>query len=157
MQFITAGGIREIVLEVDIHMKFELATTGRKLKVDLSHLSILSQVIHERVEDETTIPHFSSVTSKDLSSQLALSGFENFVEFNSVNEASSSRGPVPVKSGHQNQILKDLRAFMSLERPDNGSLHLSRCWFGIGSLSGFDMTLSVPEIQVNVPTITNFL
>lgn len=148
MQFNTAGGIREIVLEVDIHLKFELATTGRKLTVDLSHLSILSQIIHEKVEDETAIPHFSPLTSKDLSPHLESA--QNVGEFNSVSDASSSRDPVPVQLSHQNQILKDLRASMSLERPDNGSLHLSRCWFGIGSLSGFNMTLSLSEIQVNV-------
>ncbi|KAJ1381023.1 Vacuolar protein sorting-associated protein 13, SHR-binding domain [Sesbania bispinosa] len=146
-----SGGIREIALEVDIHLKFEMATTGRKLTVDLSRLSILSQIIYERVEDEIAIPHFSSVTSKDLSSHHAsadsLSGFQNFGELNSVSDASSSKEPVPVQLNHQKQILKHLRAFMSLERLDNGSLHLSRYWFGTGSLSGFDMTLSVYEVQ----------
>lgn len=160
IQFTTAGGIREIVLEVDIHLKFELATSGRKLTIELSRLSILSQVIHKRVENETIIPHFSSITSKDLSSHLAsadpLSGFQNFDELNSVSDASSSKEPVPVKSSHQNQILKDLRAFMSLERSHYGSLHLSRYWFGIGSLSGFDMKLSLYEVQVNFLTIINF-
>ncbi|KAK7251111.1 hypothetical protein RIF29_34030 [Crotalaria pallida] len=146
-----SGDIREIVLEVDIHLKFELATTRRKLTVDLSHLSILSQIIHEKIEDETEIPHFSSVKSEDLSPYLAsadpLSGFQNFGEFNSVSDASSSRDPIPVQASHPHQILKDLRAFMSLERPDDGSLHLYRCWSGTGSLSGFDMTLSLSEIQ----------
>ncbi|KAK7359915.1 hypothetical protein VNO77_01883 [Canavalia gladiata] len=146
-----SGGVQEIVLEIDVHLNFELATTGRKLTIDLSSLSILSQIIHARVVDEITIPHFSSITSKDLSSQLAsadpLSGFQNFSELNSVSETSSSKDTVPVHSSHQNQILKNLRAFMSLERPHNDTLHLSRCWFGIGSLSGFDMTLSVSEIR----------
>lgn len=139
-------------------MKFEFATIGRKLAVELSHLSILSQVIHTRVEDETIIPHFSSTTSKSSSSFIAsvdsLAEFHNFGELNSVSDASSSKEPVPVQLSHQNQILKDLRAFMSLERPDNGSLHY---WFGIGSLSGFDMTLSVNEIQVNFLSIINLL
>lgn len=84
----------------------------------------------------------------------SLAEFHNFGELNSVSDASSSKEPVPVQLRHQNQILKDLRAFMSLERPDNGSLHY---WFGIGSLSGFDMTLSVYEIQVNFLSIINLL
>ncbi|KAE9614347.1 putative vacuolar protein sorting-associated protein [Lupinus albus] len=146
-----SGGIQEIVLEVDIHLKFELTSTGRKLTVDVSHLSILSQFINEKVEDETTTPHFSSVTSKDLSPHLAsedpLLGFQNFGEFSSVSDASSSRDSIPLQLRKPHQILKDLRAFMSLDRPDNGSLHLSRCWFGVGSLSGFDMTLSLSEFQ----------
>ncbi|KAK7263059.1 hypothetical protein RJT34_30643 [Clitoria ternatea] len=147
-----SGGIREIVIEVDIHLNFELATTGRKLTIELSCLSILSQIVHVRVENETEIPHFSSVTSKNVSSQLALanplSGFQNYGELNSVSDASSSKETVPIiRLSHENQILKNLVAFMSLERPDNGTLQLSKCWFGIGSLSGFDMTLSVSEIQ----------
>ncbi|QHO47810.1 Vacuolar protein sorting-associated proteinb [Arachis hypogaea] len=142
-----SGGIREIILEVDIHLKFESATTGKKLKAELSHLSILSQITHENLEHETTIPHFSSVRMKDFPSQLAFSEFQNSVECHAVSEGSSSRGPVPFHLSHQNQILKDLRASMSLERPADGSLHLCRCWFGIGSISGFDMTLSISEIQ----------
>ncbi|OIW09736.1 hypothetical protein TanjilG_23876 [Lupinus angustifolius] len=146
-----SGGIREIVLEVDIHLKFELTSTGRKLTVNVSHLSILSQFINEEVEDERATPHFSSVTSKDLSPHLGsedpLLGFQNFGEFSSVSDASSSRDSIPLQLRRPHQILKDLRAFMSLDRPDNGSLHLSRCWFGVGSLSGFNMTLSLSEFQ----------
>ncbi|XP_029127816.1 uncharacterized protein LOC109800070 isoform X2 [Cajanus cajan] len=146
-----SGGIQEIVVEVDIHLNFKLVTTGRKLTIDLSCLSILSQIIQGRAEDQTEIPHFSSVMSKDLSSQPAsedpLSGFQNFGELNSISDASSSKNSFPDQLIHQNQILKNLKAFISLERPDNGTMHLSRCWFGFGSLSGFDMTLSVSEIQ----------
>ncbi|MED6185146.1 hypothetical protein PIB30_054181 [Stylosanthes scabra] len=140
-----SGDIREIILEVDIHLKFESATTGKKLKAELSHLSILSQIIHENVEHETPIPHFSSVTLKDFPSQFAFSEFQNSVECYAVSEASSSRGPVPFHLSHQNKILKDLRASMLLEGPADGSLHL--CLSGIGSVSGFDMTLSISEIQ----------
>ncbi|KAK7346481.1 hypothetical protein VNO80_21001 [Phaseolus coccineus] len=147
-----SGCIQEIVVEVDIHMNFELATTGLKLTIDLSRLSILSQTIQRRVEDESAIPHFSSVTSKDLSSQHAsgdpLSGFHNFCQLNSISDGSSSKNSLPVQLiSHENQILKNSRAFLSLERPDNGNMHLSQCWFGIGSLLGFDITLSISEIQ----------
>lgn len=130
-----------------------------KLTVELSRLLILSQVTHKRVEKEMIIPHFSSVTSKGLSSHLAsadpFSEFQNFGELNSDSDASSSKDPTPVQSSQQNQILKNLRASISLEKPDNDSLHGH--WFGIGCLSGFDMTLSVYEIQVRFLTILNFL
>lgn len=158
IQFPTAGGIQEIVVEVDIHLNFELATTGRKLTIDLSCFSILSQVIQVRVEEETIIPHFSSITSKVLSSQLAstdpLPEFRNLGELNSISDASSSKNTLTGQLSHQNQILKNLRAFVSLERPDSGTMHLSRCWYGSGSLSSFDMTLSVSEVQVNFHSIT---
>ncbi|KAG2408680.1 uncharacterized protein HKW66_Vig0035020 [Vigna angularis] len=147
-----SGCIQEIVVEVDIHMNFALAITGMKLTIDLSRLSILSQTIQRRVEDEAAIPHFSSVTSKDLSPLHAsgnpLSGFQNFGQLNSISDASCSKNTLPIQViSHQNQILKNLRAFLSLERPDNGVMLFSRCWFGIGSLLGFDITLSIAEIQ----------
>ncbi|CAI8605901.1 unnamed protein product [Vicia faba] len=146
-----SGGIQEIVLEVDIRLTFNLRTTGMKLTVELSCLLILSQFIPERVEKEMIIPHFSSVTSKGLASHLAsadpFSGFPNFSELNSNIDASSSRDPTPVQLSRQNQILQNLRAFISLEKPDNDSLHFFGYWFGVGRLSGFDMTLSVYVIQ----------
>ncbi|KAI4327520.1 hypothetical protein L6164_019969 [Bauhinia variegata] len=166
------GGFRELVLEVDIHLKLELATTGRKLTFDLSHLSIISQVLIESVEDEMQIPHFSSVISKDSPSHFASgvppSEFQNFIKFNSTDDASTSRG-IPLKRyykdsfvseifhfSHQNDVLKDLRASLSLKRADTGSLHLSEGWCGIGSLSGFDMTLSLSEIQAILSTASSF-
>ncbi|CAI8609438.1 unnamed protein product [Vicia faba] len=146
-----SGGIQEIVLEVDIRLTFNLRTTGMKLTVELSRLLILSQVIHERVEKEMIIPHFSSVTSKGLASHLAsadpFSRFPNFSKLNSDIDASSSRDLTPVQLSRQNQILQNLRASISLEKPDNDSLHFFGYWFGVGRLSGFDMTLSVYEIQ----------
>lgn len=137
---------------------------------DLSRLSILSQVLHKNVEDKTEIPHFSSVSSKEFSSHPAsgdsFSGFQNLGELTSVSDASSSRDSVPLEKfynyrsisgvlhlSHQNHILKDLRAFISLERPENGTLRLSQCWFGSCSLPGFDMTLSLSEIQVIICTV----
>ncbi|QCE05628.1 Vacuolar protein sorting-associated protein 13 [Vigna unguiculata] len=109
-------------------------------------------VVERRVEDEAAIPHFSSVTSKDLSPQHAsgnpLSGFQNFAQLNSISDASSSKNTLPIQViSHQNHISKNLRAFLTLERPDNGVMLLSRCWFGTGSLFGFDITLSISEIQ----------
>ncbi|XP_054810227.1 uncharacterized protein LOC129311789 isoform X2 [Prosopis cineraria] len=166
-----SGEIRELVVEVDIHLKLESATTMKKLTFDLSHLSILSQVLHTSEQDETVIPHFSSVTSEVLSSHHAsgVSGSQNSGELNSVSDASSSRDSVPLKksynyrsasgvfhSSHQNPILKDLRASVSLERPENGSIHLSQSWFGNCSLPDFDITLSLSEIQTILSMTSSF-
>lgn len=132
---------------------------------DLSHLSVLSQVLHTSENDETEIPHFSSVTPKSLSSHHELGdsplGSQNVDELNSVGVASSSSQSVPLKmfhnyrssseffhSSHHKPILKELRAFMSLEKSGNGSLSFSHGWFGNCSLPDFDITLSLSEIQV---------
>ncbi|XP_028760435.1 uncharacterized protein LOC114719142 isoform X2 [Neltuma alba] len=160
-----SGEIREILVEADIHLKLESATTRRKLKFDLSHLSILSQVLHTSEDDEIEIPHFASVTPKVLSSHHAsgdfLAGSQNLDELNSVSVASSSRDSVPLKSEflhsiHQKPILKDLRAFMELESPESGSLHLSHSWFGSCSLPGFDVTLSLSEVQTILSMTSSF-
>ncbi|KAF7809778.1 putative vacuolar protein sorting-associated protein 13C [Senna tora] len=149
-----SGEIQEIVLEIDMHIKIELASTGRKLTFDLSRLSILSQVLHKIMEDKTEIPHFSSVSLKESSTHSAsggsFSGWQNLGELNLLSDTSSSRDHVPLEKFRQNHILKDFRAFISLGKPENGSLHLSQYWFGSCSLPGFDMTLSLSEIQTIV-------
>lgn len=140
-------------------MKFELANMRRKFKFDLSRLSILSQVLHDSLEKQMQIPHFSSGT---LSGDSAI-GFQHKNEIHSVNEASCSSDPVPqnevlVKnceskvfhSSHQNQILKQLCASMAVEKQDNVPLHLNQVWVGSGLVSGFDLTISLSEIQVRI-------
>ncbi|XP_042974875.1 uncharacterized protein LOC122306512 isoform X1 [Carya illinoinensis] len=158
-----SSGVREFILEVD--MKFELANMRRKFKFDLSRLSILSQVLHDSLEKQMQIPHFSSGT---LSGDSAI-GFQHKNEIHSVNEASCSSDPVPqnevlVKnceskvfhSSHQNQILKQLCASMAVEKQDNVPLHLNQVWVGSGLVSGFDLTISLSEIQMILSTFSSF-
>ncbi|KAJ7952893.1 Vacuolar protein sorting-associated protein [Quillaja saponaria] len=165
-----SGDIGELVIEVDFRLKFERGNTGRKFLFDLSHLSILSQVLRGSVEDESETPHFSSVTSNVLSphfvSGLPASGFQGSDEINSVNDASCSRDPLPFslyssvpkvfKLSHQNHILKHLSASMSVERPEYGPLHLRLVWFGTGSVSSFDITVTLSEVEMMLSMATSF-
>lgn len=154
------------MLEVDVHLKFKLENMRRKFTFDLSRLSIFSQVFHDIVENEIHIPHFSSVTSNDTTSCSVsgdpAAGFQHRNEIHLVNEASCSRDPVPQKEfsvkncasegirlSHQNCILKRVGAFMTVEKPEDGPLHLNQVWLGNGSVLGFDMTISLSEIQVS--------
>jgi hypothetical protein len=164
--FTYIGRVREFVLEVDVHLKFKLENMRRKFTFDLSRLSIFSQVFNDIVENEIQIPHFSSVTSNDMVSCSVsgdpAEGFQHRNEIHLVNEASCSRDPVPQKEfsvencasegmhlSDHNCILEQLGASMAVEKPEDGPLHLNQVWVGSGSVSGFDMTISLSEIQVS--------
>ncbi|XP_059458026.1 uncharacterized protein LOC132187653 isoform X3 [Corylus avellana] len=168
-----SGSVREFLLEVDAHLKFKLENMRRKFTFDLSRLSIFSLVFHHSVENEIQIPHFSSVTSNDtISCSVSgdpAAGFQHRNGIHLVNEASCSRDPVSpeefsVKNcafegmhlSHKNHILKRLGAFMEIEKPKDGPLHLNQVWLGSGSVSNFDMTISLSEIQMILSIVSSF-
>lgn len=153
-----AGNVRELVLEVDAHMKLGMSNLEKKFMIDFSRLSILSRFLQESMENESQIPHFSPVGSNDLSSHSVAGEGTVTVQYNnqngSCNGASCSTNPVSqnefsmnncstegFRLSHQNYILNHLGAFLSAEKLENH-------WVGIGSISGFDVTISLPELQV---------
>ncbi|KAH0971337.1 hypothetical protein GBA52_023493 [Prunus armeniaca] len=167
------GGMQELVLEVDLHLNFQVTNMRRKLVFDLSRMSILSQAFQEIVENEIQIPHFSSVTSNAFSSDVVSGGSAEFSHhgdrIHPVNDASCSRDPGPQEEFsvhnslpeafrpiHQNYILKHAGAVISVEKPLNDSLCLNEVWVGSGSISCFDITISLSEIQMLLSMISSF-
>ncbi|KAM1156496.1 hypothetical protein ACFX2B_026994 [Malus domestica] len=136
------GGMQEIVLEVDVQFKFQLENMRRKLIFDLSRLSILSRVFQEIVENEIQISQFS------------------------VNDACSSRDPGPEdeysvpnslpETFRLSHIVKHAGALMSVEMPLSDPLCLNEVWVGSGSISGFDITISLSQIQVLLSMMSSF-
>ncbi|RVX23526.1 hypothetical protein CK203_000235 [Vitis vinifera] len=61
-----SGKFRELVLEADIRLDLELVNMRKKFMLDLSSLSILSQILCGSVKNEIQIPHFASGISNDL-------------------------------------------------------------------------------------------
>ncbi|KAM4118037.1 hypothetical protein ACB094_02G170500 [Castanea mollissima] len=160
-----SGGFREFVLEVDVQLKFELANMIRKLIFHLSRFSIFSQVLHESVENEIQIPNFSSVTSINMSCSASGAPAKVFQHRNVIhldNEASCSRDTVENCASkkfclsHQKCILEQLGAFVEVEKPENGPLHQNQVWLGHGSVSGFDVNISLSEIQMILSTFSTF-
>ncbi|KAK9285530.1 hypothetical protein L1049_024725 [Liquidambar formosana] len=163
-----SGAFRELVLEVDVCLNLELANMRRFFLFDLSRLSILSQILHESEENEVQIPHFSSVKSNDLSSDFVsgdstVAFLHRDANWSVFDDASCSSGPISQKEAfgnncvsqlsrlsHQSYILKQLRAIISAEKSvpgsENSPLFLNHVWVGSGSVSGFDMTISLSEI-----------
>lgn len=156
--FTSAGSIQEFILEVDLVVNLELANMGGKFFFELSRLSIFSHVLQASTEDEIQILHFSSNTSSEFSSGLA-SG-ESSVAFQHRNgsspiDESHTRGPdspdevtANFQISYQDHILKHLVASVSAEKPLNSPLQLNDVWVGSGSVSGFDMAISLSELQV---------
>lgn len=78
-----------------------------------------------------------------------------------VSQRSSSLNNCATKAFHlsdQNYILKGLNASFSLENPlhrdEHGLVHTNKVWFGRCNVSGFDMTISLAEIQVQKLVLT---
>lgn len=115
-------------------MKLESANLLRKFIFNVSHMSIFSQVLGEYVENENQIRHFSCVASNELSSHSVRGNQDVALQL--------------MDGSHQNKILNHLFASISAEKPENGPM-LNQVWVGSGSVSGFDLTISLSEIQVS--------
>lgn len=171
MFYFGAGGFKELQFDADLHLELELVNMNKRFLFDLFRFSILSQILHENVEQQTNnipIPHFSSLMPSDSSSQ-SLHGdptlaFELTDGIHSaLNDASCSspcfRQKEPVVDGsvsgvldlsRQSYILKQLSASIAVEKPVQGeSQVLNEVWVGTGSITGFDMTISLPEVKVS--------
>ncbi|QCD97282.1 Diphthamide synthesis DPH1/DPH2 [Vigna unguiculata] len=109
------------------------------------------QNVRENYTSDDVIDRGANSTSQQAASRLPEACDFSLSQFAFVlaheNESGCIQEIVVEVISHQNHILKNLRAFLTLERPDNGVMLLSRCWFGTGSLFGFDITLSISEIQ----------
>ena len=124
------------MIEVDVHMKFESANLLRKFIFNLSRMAIFSQVHREYVENENQIPQFSSDTS--LGSQVAPGDRVKFQH---------------IDGSHRSKMLNNLVASISAEKLEM----LNQVWVGMGSISGFEMTISLSEIQVSNAKFLLFL
>ncbi|KAI9166047.1 hypothetical protein LWI28_025262 [Acer negundo] len=160
------GGVRELVLEVDARVNLEMTNMQKKFAIDFSRLSFLSQVLQESVENESELPHFSSVTSNESSSCSAAEEGPATVRYYDSNGpfdgASCSKNHVSkndfavdncasdfFRLSHQNYILRHFKAFVSAEKLEN-------YWVGSGFISGFDMTISLSELQMILSTVSSF-
>lgn len=135
---ICTGELQELVSEIDVRVKLESVNMLRKFMFELSRMSIFSQVFKECSENENQIPHFSSAISNESPSHFTTR--EPTVAFQHLNGSHIIR---------QNYILNHLVAFISAEKPKDGPLPLNQAWVGNGSISGFHLTISLSEIQVN--------
>nr|XP_009789529.1 PREDICTED: uncharacterized protein LOC104237139 isoform X2 [Nicotiana sylvestris] len=173
-----SGEFQKLRLEGNGNLKLELPRKFSFGITNLSILSQLLHISTEQQSLDTRTPFPSSSISDDQSSIIVhddtLMAPNHLGEANSImNEASSSSPPElgnqyhadgsskPCRGGSnsqislatpQNYILKDLNIILVAEQPlkSSGSIPLQSndFWVGSGSISGFDMTLSLREIQI---------
>ncbi|XVE87220.1 hypothetical protein DITRI_Ditri18aG0098600 [Diplodiscus trichospermus] len=154
--------IRAFLLELDLVLNIDVENMQRKFMFKLSRLSIFSQVIRQSAEDEIQILHFSSAQSNELSSDV-LSG-------ESAVACQHEDGSCPVDGSclrahvsqgvfcldHQEYILKHLASSLSIEKARVSPLDSEQAWVGIGTVSGFDMTISLSELQIILSMVSSF-
>lgn len=150
----------------------------RKVSFEISKISILSQFLEnlEQETKEIQIPHFSSILHNDSSFSSVHGDRSVTVDHRDliepvVDDSSSKSDPQNklyadrvkdsfengagsknLNSSPQNYILKELCASIVVEcaaaRYGTDPLCSNKVWVGNGSISGFDMTVSLTEIQV---------
>lgn len=161
-----SGAIREFILEIDLKVDLELANMQRKFSFELSRLSIFSQVLQERTDDEIEIHHFSSATSDELSSGFASKEFSNAVKCRdgslSTDEScirlpdSQDKVGENFQISHRGNILKHLVVYVFAEKPLNSQPQSNEVWVGSGSVSGSDMTISLFELLMILSVVSAF-
>ncbi|XP_020537290.1 uncharacterized protein LOC105639629 isoform X2 [Jatropha curcas] len=140
-----SGGFQELVTELDVFVKLESINVQRRFTFELSRMSIFSQVLQESAKNENQFPHFSSAMSNESSSHFTAR--DPAVGFHHMD--GSHANP-------RNYILNKLVASISAAKPKNGPLPLDHVWIGNGSVSGFDMTISLSEILMFSSIVPSF-
>nr|XP_010908092.2 uncharacterized protein LOC105034577 isoform X2 [Elaeis guineensis] len=164
-----SDNIQELILEAD--MSLQLMSFGKSLLFDLNRLTIFSQHLHRNMLNQTReslMPHFHSNTAIALSShgrsgELILASQVSTSMPTGLGDAHSTSLPAPGQeilvetSGfsplyHGNYILKHLAASIKIDKMvlenEVGFGQVQSGWFGEGSISGFDLTIAISEIQM---------
>ncbi|XP_062102259.1 uncharacterized protein LOC133812291 isoform X2 [Humulus lupulus] len=166
------GGVRELVLKFDVLLKFELTNIERKFMFDLK-TSILSQVLRQSSGNELDIPQFYSETSNNTLTHFEYGDCASELQQRNVihelNDPSCSRNSdspeqlsvencVPKVSNLSSQkyILKQLGASFSVQKPVNGPICSHQSWVGRGSISGFNIIISLSEIEMILIIVSSF-
>lgn len=157
-----AGRIEELLFAVDFHISLEVLNTGQKISIRDSKFSLLSQFRDEElghnlkvIQNPSIAPDGSAPRFIRMSSSISPQ-YKDTIHPN--RDASASSTSVLIRSSHvditsrQKYILKDLQYFLAIERPVTGNCSNPPCssdiWVGSGSISRFDVTISLHEINV---------
>lgn len=179
-----AGGIREIVLEITLHSSLDSAGREQKFLCEVSRLSVLSKIL-ESVEKDIDITQFSSPVFSESSSFMSGAPLETSFQQKDVISSGDSTsisgdfsGPKEFStnsnlleefhSHYKNYILEDLRVSASVKKRENTGHQYSQAWEGGCSVLGFNITISLSELQVsfslwysyhvwNIPYVFTFL
>ncbi|KAL8044377.1 hypothetical protein ABFX02_08G042900 [Erythranthe guttata] len=179
------GKLEQLLLEVDFDFNLELVNAVRKISISISKFCMLSQFMHGNLgqkDNDVRTPFsaimpdesFSSFISKDSSPSLQHKDFDHpdLADASSSSTSVSQRGGSHVGISMRNPgqkdlyisaqryILKDLRCFLAVEGPVTRDritpTYSNNIWIGTGSISGFDVTISLCEIKMVLSALGSF-
>lgn len=176
MYTVHAGILQEILFELDAHLDVKMAER-RIFLLRLSRFSIISRILHESIEQQSSeiqisqpsyeMSNHPSSIAEDPTIPISGGPTTAFQQMrgnhSALDEAGSSGHSIaPVESyidttrpkvlglSPQNCILKHTSAYLTLEKFMPRDIYSQQYWFGGGSISGIEMTISLQEIQVSV-------
>ncbi|CAH8305702.1 unnamed protein product [Eruca vesicaria subsp. sativa] len=166
------GGIREIVLEINLHSSLDSADREQKFLCEVSRLSVLSNIL-ESVEKDINITQFSSPAFSESSSFMSGAPLETpFQQRNVISSGDStsvsgdfvglresstnSNLQEELHSRYKNYILEDLRLSASVKKREITGHQFSQAWEGGCSVLGFDITISLSELQMVLSMLSSF-
>lgn len=171
------GRLQEVLFEVDFNLNLKLLNMARKFSMGIPRFSVVSRFMHGGMEHKAKVTQnslFSPIVSEDSSSNFNGEDSSSLLGNNEVillgqADASGSSLPSSEKGFHidssmnglrsknlhisQNSIVKDLKCFLAVEEPvtrdqTNDGFFKDHIWDGNGSISGFDMTITLSEIKM---------
>ncbi|CAA7399486.1 unnamed protein product [Spirodela intermedia] len=157
-----SGGVQYLTVEVDLYLRF--SSIERNLSLNLLNLNVFSMHLPNNSPSQrlTGYTPFGSRISTELptdirhSSTVGLSSSTDIVE----SLAPISEREITLDGGasrlppmyHPSYILKDLSASIVVEKTTLNSnvpsLYFTSDWVGSGSVSGFNLTITLSEIQM---------
>ncbi|KAL2240290.1 UNVERIFIED_CONTAM: hypothetical protein Sindi_0670200 [Sesamum indicum] len=178
-----SGRFQELLFEIDFHFSLELLAAVRKISFSISKFSMLSKIMYRDLGHKakfmrsplSILPDdsLSNFMSKDslpslhhthsVDSNLAgASGTSTLVSQRGSQVGTSMSNPEHriFYISSQRYIQKDLRCFVAVERHVTRELTNPACsnsiWVGSGSISGFDMTISLSDIKMVLSALESF-
>nr|XP_043638642.1 uncharacterized protein LOC122609764 isoform X2 [Erigeron canadensis] len=152
-----SGRIQQLLFGADMKLDLKVVNMRKKFSFGLSQLSILSRVLQESTKHQDSgvqTPVMSSSTSSDASYYLISKDMRAALEQTDEIHSVATDGSSSSSDSHQaseSYILKKLSCFLEAEEPvrwdSSNSLTLNP-WVGSGSISGFDVTVSLRELQM---------
>ncbi|KAL0332240.1 UNVERIFIED_CONTAM: Vacuolar protein sorting-associated protein 13a [Sesamum calycinum] len=170
-----SGRFQELLFEIDFHFSLESLAAVRKISFSISKFSMLSKIMYRDLGHKakfmrspfSILPDdsLSNFMSKDTSPSLhhthsvdsnlaGASGTSTLVSQGGSQVGTSMSNPEHkiFYISPQRYIQKDLRCFVAVEGPVTRELTNPACsnniWIGSGSISGFDMTISLSDIKM---------
>ncbi|KAL0450266.1 UNVERIFIED_CONTAM: hypothetical protein Slati_1583000 [Sesamum latifolium] len=178
-----SGRFQELLFEIDFHFSLESLAAVRKISFSISKFSMLSKIKYRDLGHKakfmrspfSILPDdsLSNFMSKDSSPSLhhTHSVDSNLAGASGTSTLVSQRGSQVSTSmsnpehkifyiSPQRYIQKDLRCFVAVEGLVTRELTNPACsnniWIGSGSISGFDMTISLSDIKMVLSALESF-